>query len=211
LAWWPPFQTVEKTACRGKFSGLSVPAQGLAVASAILRRLGIGYPSRNRGIAFLLNALGVNGRFRMSKVQPTVNPYCTEPRTAGSCRSWAGFAARHAITMSSDFSLSPIGHMQGPFESGWVPVRSGTVTFPACSRRVERTGAPTASAPSPWKTAADSHLPADISGKSCQASAKNRSSRRADLPQYAASGGFRTAKSTLRRPNSCERGLKLCR
>jgi hypothetical protein len=183
----------------------------MAVTRAILRRPGIGYPSRDRGIASLLNALGVNGRFRMSKVQPTVSPYCTEPRMARSGRGWAGFAARHAMNMTSDFPLSPIGHVQGPFESGWAPVRSGTVTFPARSRRAERSGAPTASAPSQWETAADSPTPADISGKSCQASAKNRSSRRADLPQCAASGGFRTAKSTLRRPNVCERGLKLCR
>jgi hypothetical protein len=121
----------------------------MAVADAIPRRPGSEFPSRRRGSAFLFDALGVNWRVRMSKVQSTSNPYCTELRKAGSGSSGARLAARHAMNMSRGLLFPPVGDEQRQFEAGQATGRGGFVSSLARSCRARRTGKRVESALSP--------------------------------------------------------------
>jgi hypothetical protein len=121
----------------------------MAATEAIQRRPGSEYPPRKRGSAFLFDALGGNRRVRMSKVQSTDSPYCTELRKAGSGRGGARLAARHAMNMSRDLPFPPVADEQRQFEAGRATGRGGFVSSLARSCRARRRGRRVESALSP--------------------------------------------------------------
>jgi hypothetical protein len=185
--------------------------RGRWLRHAILRGPGSEDPSRKRGNEFLFDALGVNWRVRMSKVQSTGNPHCTEPRKAGSGRSRTNPAARHAMIMSRDFPPSPVGQVQGKNESGRATGRGRFVSYRARPCRAQRTRKRVELVLSLWETDAVFPRPADIFREPRKASARDRSFRRADALEFSPSGDFRTTETKLRYFSGCKRGLKLCR